>query len=54
MLARAASTLIATAALALSAAQIAVGQAYQVPPDNPFVATPDAAPKFYAYGLRNP
>jgi glucose/arabinose dehydrogenase len=27
---------------------------YAVPPDNPFVDTPDAAPEIYAYGLRNP
>lgn len=27
---------------------------YAVPPDNPFVATPDAKPEIYAYGLRNP
>ena len=45
MLARAASTLIATAALALGATEIAGGQAYQVPPDNPFVGTPGTAPE---------
>ncbi len=26
---------------------------YGIPPDNPFVATPDALPEIYAYGLRN-
>ncbi|HEX5586309.1 MAG TPA: PQQ-dependent sugar dehydrogenase [Acidimicrobiia bacterium] len=28
--------------------------AYQVPPDNPFVATEGARPEIWAYGLRNP
>jgi glucose/arabinose dehydrogenase len=27
---------------------------YDVPPDNPFVSTPGAAPEIWAYGLRNP
>lgn len=30
------------------------GDAYSVPPDNPFVATPGARTEIYAYGLRNP
>ena len=30
------------------------GKAYQVPADNPFLATPGARPEIYAYGLRNP
>lgn len=30
------------------------GDAYAVPPDNPFVDTPDAKPEIWAYGLRNP
>lgn len=30
------------------------GKEYAVPPDNPFVATPGAAPEIWAYGLRNP
>jgi glucose/arabinose dehydrogenase len=30
------------------------GDAYTVPPDNPFVGTPGALPEKYAYGLRNP
>ena len=30
------------------------GEAYAVPPDNPFVATSGARPEIYAYGLRNP
>jgi glucose/arabinose dehydrogenase len=54
MLARPASILIAATALALSASGSAAGQAYQIPPDNPFVATAGAAPEVYAYGLRNP
>jgi glucose/arabinose dehydrogenase len=27
---------------------------YAIPPDNPFVNTPNAAPEIWAYGLRNP
>jgi putative heme-binding domain-containing protein len=30
------------------------GRAYAVPPDNPFVKTPDARPEVWAYGFRNP
>jgi glucose/arabinose dehydrogenase len=30
------------------------GGEYSVPPDNPFVDTPNAAPEVYAHGLRNP
>jgi glucose/arabinose dehydrogenase len=30
------------------------GPGYTVPADNPFVATPDAEPLIWAYGLRNP
>lgn len=30
------------------------GKAYAVPADNPFVATPEAKPEIWAYGLRNP
>lgn len=30
------------------------GKAYRVPPDNPFVGTPDCRPEIWAYGLRNP
>ena len=30
------------------------GDGYEVPPDNPFVDTPDARPEIYAYGFRNP
>ncbi len=33
---------------------IAHGQPYTVPPDNPFVDTPGAAPEVWASGLRNP
>jgi glucose/arabinose dehydrogenase len=28
--------------------------AYAIPPDNPFVGTPDALPEIFLYGLRNP
>ncbi|HEY6775769.1 MAG TPA: PQQ-dependent sugar dehydrogenase [Thermoleophilaceae bacterium] len=41
----------------LCAPAAAYGQAgvsYQIPPDNPFVGQPGAAPEVYAYGLRNP
>jgi glucose/arabinose dehydrogenase len=54
MLARTASILISATALALGASGTAAGQAYQIPADNPFVATAGAAPEVYAYGLRNP
>jgi glucose/arabinose dehydrogenase len=30
------------------------GGGYTVPPDNPFVDTPNARPEIYAYGFRNP
>lgn len=30
------------------------GKAYAIPPDNPFIKTPQARPEIYAYGLRNP
>ena len=30
------------------------GTPYVVPPDNPFVANPDARPEIWSYGLRNP
>jgi glucose/arabinose dehydrogenase len=30
------------------------GQAYGIPPDNPFVGLADTMPEIYAYGLRNP
>lgn len=33
---------------------IDAGEPYAIPPDNPFVATPDARPEIWAYGLRNP
>ena len=32
----------------------AAGKTYSVPPDNPFVAHPNAVPETWAYGLRNP
>jgi glucose/arabinose dehydrogenase len=44
-------------AAALCAPATALGQAgvsYQIPPDNPFVGQPGAAPEVYALGLRNP
>ncbi len=52
MLARAASTLIALAALAAPAGAFA--QAYEIPADNPFVNTPGARGEVYVYGMRNP
>jgi glucose/arabinose dehydrogenase len=33
---------------------LASGQAYRIPPDNPFVGVAGAAPEVYAMGLRNP
>lgn len=30
------------------------GKPYAIPPDNPFIKTPQARPEIYAYGLRNP
>jgi glucose/arabinose dehydrogenase len=30
------------------------GRAYAIPADNPFIATPEARPEIWAYGLRNP
>lgn len=44
-------TILAAATLGV-AAPAALGQAYQVPPDNPYVG--QVAPEVYAYGLRNP
>lgn len=34
--------------------QKAGGKEYAIPPDNPFVNAPGAAPEIWAYGLRNP
>ena len=45
---------LATALIAPAGAAGQAGVTYQVPPDNPFVATAGAAPEVYAYGLRNP
>ena len=48
---------VAALAAALVAAVAPAAQAqlaYQIPPDNPFVATPGARGEVYAYGLRNP
>ncbi len=45
---------LATALIAPGGAAGQAGVTYQVPPDNPFVATAGAAPEVYAYGLRNP
>lgn len=54
----AAARLIALAALVAcavpAAARAQVGVGYQIPPDNPFVGQPGAAPEVYAHGLRNP
>jgi glucose/arabinose dehydrogenase len=49
--------LLALLLASLTAPATALGQAgvsYQIPPDNPFVGQPGAAPEVYAYGLRNP
>ena len=32
----------------------AAGRNYAIPPDNPFIDTPNARPEIWAYGLRNP
>jgi glucose/arabinose dehydrogenase len=48
----AAAVVAAVALLAWSAP--ASGQAYRIPPDNPFVGQAGAAPEVYALGLRNP
>jgi glucose/arabinose dehydrogenase len=47
------AVLLAAVTLAC-AAPAARGQAYQVPPDNPFVGVSGAAPEVWHYGLRNP
>jgi glucose/arabinose dehydrogenase len=52
MLARAASTLIALAALAAPAGAFA--QAYEIPADNPCGNTAGARGEVYVYGMRNP
>jgi glucose/arabinose dehydrogenase len=33
---------------------VSAGSGYAVPPDNPFVGTPNARPEIWSYGLRNP
>jgi glucose/arabinose dehydrogenase len=38
----------------LAAPSTAVAAEYQIPPDNPFAATPGARPEIYAVGFRNP
>jgi glucose/arabinose dehydrogenase len=48
-----AAALVAATALAVWPAA-ASGQAYRIPPDNPLVGQPGAAPEVYAMGLRNP
>ena len=45
---------LAVAAAALCAPAGASGQAYTIPPDNPFVGTAGAAPEVYMLGMRNP
>lgn len=40
--------------LRLDLSGAASGDAYAVPPDNPFVGAPGARPEVYAYGFRNP
>jgi len=33
---------------------VSPARGYSIPPDNPFLGTPDARPEIWAYGLRNP
>lgn len=40
--------------LRLDVDHTAPGEAYAIPPDNPFVGDPDARGEIWAYGLRNP
>ncbi len=47
-------TIGALVALATLAPSAQAQPAYEVPPDNPFVAVPGARGEVYAYGLRNP
>lgn len=42
------------AAVLAANAHAQAGVSYSVPPDNPFVGVPGAAPEVWAYGLRNP
>jgi glucose/arabinose dehydrogenase len=51
---RAAAALATVATLAAWVPATAHAQAYEIPPDNPFVGTPGARPEIYAYGMRNP
>ncbi len=48
-----AAAVVGAAALAVWPA-LASGQSYRIPPDNPLVGQPGAAPEVYAMGLRNP
>jgi glucose/arabinose dehydrogenase len=45
---------LAAMLFAPAAASGQAGVSYQIPPDNPFVGVPGAAPEVYALGLRNP
>jgi len=40
--------------LRIDVRQASAATPYTIPPDNPFVATPNARPEIFAYGLRNP
>ena len=48
------ASLALLAALAAWAPATAHAQAYEIPPDNPFVGGPGARPEIYVYGMRNP
>jgi glucose/arabinose dehydrogenase len=51
---RALAAAVVAAAAVLTWPALASGQAYRIPPDNPFVGVAGAAPEVYAMGLRNP
>jgi Glucose / Sorbosone dehydrogenase len=51
----AAGLAVSASLLALPAgAHAQAGVSYKIPPDNPFVGMPGAAPEVYAFGMRNP
>ena len=51
---RLAAALVAVVAAVLVLPAAAGAQAYRIPPDNPFVGVPGAAPEIWALGFRNP
>lgn len=46
--------LLLSKVLRINVDQPANGKAYSIPPDNPFIKTPKAAPETWAHGFRNP